>query len=163
MWAPGHTSPTSHITDSNVFNFTGLGLDRSNDLFAAWYSNHGTAGVDEVPSGSSTPTNLGLHGVLDPIGLALDRHNALVIADAGNASLEVFPPGATSVSRTIGGFSQPSLPAFDSRQRLLFVSDAQAASVVVLRYKSAKVKNTITAGLSATNYPWGVALNPAAP
>src|SRR5581483_331060 len=22
VWAPGHTSPTSHITDSNVFNFT---------------------------------------------------------------------------------------------------------------------------------------------
>jgi len=162
LWAPGHTQPTATITDSNVFNFHGLALDSNNNLFAAWSSNKGTAGVDEVPSGSTTPTNLGLHGLLVPIGLTVDNQNALVIADAGDGSVKVFPQGATSATRAFSGFAQASLLAFDSTGKVLFVSDAQAAHVVVLGYERGNVKYTVTSGLSASNYAWGVALDPAA-
>jgi hypothetical protein len=163
VWAPGNTTPSGHITDSHVFNFIGVALDAKNNLYAAWYTDSGIGGVDKVRSGSTTPANLGLQDLHVPLGIKVDSHKALVIADAGDASVKVYPRGSTIPARTITGFEQPSELAFDVKEKSLYVTDAEAASAVVLRYGAGTVKKTITAGLSASNYPWGVALNPAAP
>jgi hypothetical protein len=161
VWAPGNLKPTGHITDTKVASFAGVALDANNNLFAAWYVS-GQGGVDEVPSGSKTPTNLGLKSLLVPIGIAVDKRGNLVVADAGCACLQIFAQGATSPTRTIHGFMQPTELAFNAKENLLFVTDAQAGDVVIINYKAGTIARTITAGLSASDYPWGVALSPAA-
>ena len=163
VWKPGQTKVAYQISDPNVFDFEGLALDAKNHLYATWYASGGSGGVDKVAPKSRTPRNLGLLDLHVPLDIALDHRGRLVIADAGCACLQVFRHGDFAPARTISGFSQPTEVAFDQKQRLLFVSDAQAADVVVLSYGSGKTKYTITAGLSASNYPWGVAVDPPAP
>ena len=114
-------------------------------------------------SGSKKPKNLDLQGLNVPLGIKVDHRGNLVVADAGCACIQIYARGATMPSRTLTGFQQPSELAFDKKESLLSVSDAQAADVVVLAYETGTVQSTISAGLSASNYPWGVALNPAAP
>ena len=126
VWAPGSTKPTGSIKDRTVQSFAGIAFDAKGDLFAAWYV-RGQGGIDEVPAGSTKPTNLGVNGLYVPIGIKVDKGGNLLVADAGCGCVEIVPPGATAPARSIGGFMQPTELAFNAKETLLYVTDAQAA------------------------------------
>jgi YVTN family beta-propeller protein len=161
VWGHKGVKPLRTIEDGKVQSFSGIAFDAKGDLFAAWYV-QGQGGIDEVPAGSTTPINLGVTGLFVPLGVKVDRSGNLLVADAGCGCVEIIPSGATAPASSIGGFMQPTELAFNATETLLYVSDAQAGDVAVINYKTGKVVSTITSGLSASNYPWGVAVSPAA-
>ena len=101
-------------------------------------------------------------GLFVPLGVKVDRSGNLLVADAGCGCVEIVPAGATSPASSIGGFMQPTELAFNAKETLLYVTDAQAGDVAVINYATGKVVSTISSGLSPSNYPWGVAVSPAA-
>jgi hypothetical protein len=55
-----------------------------------------------------TPKGMITNGINSPIGLAVDKHNTLYVANAGNNTITVYPYGKTSPSLTINsGLSSP--------------------------------------------------------
>jgi len=158
--------PPGSTTASNVCalpgNGEGVALDASNNLYVAFNSAQTGTGQIETfaPGAGCTPTsNLGIN-VGFAGGVTFDASGNLLFEDQF-VGVEVYPPGATSPSQTIGGFSDPFSMAFGVLQRRLYVGDAGNNAVYNVAYPAGTVAATIP-GDSGGSF-LGVALDPAAP
>jgi sugar lactone lactonase YvrE len=97
----------------------------------------------------------------EPGGIFLDKTGNIVTADQTLPGILVFPPGATTPSRTFGRNAvDPDPVRFDANEKRVYVGDAIDNAVYVYDYSSGTLVDTITDGIDGPN---GVALDPAAP
>lgn len=159
----GSESPTTTIDLEHAF---GLALDSKNDLYAGYTSSSsGYYGrVERFKPGKTGGRDLGISVKLQG-GLAVDKHNDLLVGDQGNKVIDIYKPGATTPFRTID--TSPAYPyqfAFDRKERYLYLVSGEPAEVYVYDYATGKLAWTDTQGLSGSKgYAEGVALSPAAP
>jgi DNA-binding beta-propeller fold protein YncE len=113
----GTTSPSKTITGGGLTDPFGVALDASGNLFVADF---GALQVFEIPAGTTTVTALNLQGIVEPIGVAVDQSTGdLWVTDGQGAKVNVYPPGSTSPSQTITGFSFPYAISIQSKGKPL--------------------------------------------
>jgi hypothetical protein len=156
----GSTRPKRLIT---VTDPQGVALDAGNNLYVSYNTGAhggGPGAVNEYPPHSTTGTTLPAQ-ISWSAGDAIDGSGDLVVADQGNAAVEIFSPGATSPSRVITqSLQDPFRIAFDKSFKHLYVADPSANALFVYDYSSGTLVNTITNGLKSVD---GVALFPESP
>jgi hypothetical protein len=147
-YPPGKMTPS--ITISINFPIA-VALDPSNNLYISYLG-----GVEEVPPGSSTGTNLGI--TLDaPGGIAIDKQDDIVVADQTLPGVKVYPQGSTQPSSTFATVDDPNPIAFNKKASQLFIGDPTHNVVQVYSYPGETLVNTITTGV---NFDAGVAVSP---
>ncbi len=82
-----------------------LAVDGSNNLYIQYVGGTMGSGVIEVPPGQTTGTDLNLV-IGSASALSVDKAGNIVIIDQGSSSLDVFPAGQTTPSKTLalGGY-----------------------------------------------------------
>lgn len=101
----GSTSPSVTITGQGLTDPFGLAVDGSGNLYIADF---GALQVFEVKAGTTTVTPLNLSDLTEPLGVAIDLTNGnLWVTDGSGQKVNVYPPGSTTPSQTITGFSFP--------------------------------------------------------
>jgi hypothetical protein len=137
-----------------------LALDASNDLFVAALG-YPLAQAYELNRHSYTPQNLGIDSVVVMHGIAVDARANVLIVQQGPPAVEVFPPGATSPSKTITkALEQPILISLNKLQDRLYVADdgfSGNGTVRVFSYPLGKLVDTIA--FPRFGAPFGVALS----
>jgi sugar lactone lactonase YvrE len=130
----GATSPSAQV---NGFGLAiGLSIDKNDNLYVADAHNNE---VFEVAKGTTNPVNLGLSGLDDPTGVAIDPSGDLYVTneDAPRA-VNAFHPGKTSPFLSItDGIAGPYTLAFDSKG-VLFVGNGDANPGYITAYKKNK-------------------------
>ncbi|MGA8097837.1 MAG: NHL repeat-containing protein, partial [Candidatus Cybelea sp.] len=138
-----------------------LTLDANNDLFVAALG-YPLAQAYELNRNAYTPRDLGINFIAVMHGIAVDKQGNLLIVNQGTRAIDVFPPGATSPSKTITkGLEQPTLISLNKRQDKLYAADdgiSGNGTVRVFSYPAAKLIDTIT--FPQFGAPFGVALSP---
>lgn len=159
-YANGSTTPTTTIPFATFP--AGVALDRHNKLYVAYFdSNNGDIEVLKFAPGSTKGKNLGIHVKLDnPGGLAFDKKDDLLLDDQSLPGVDVFPPGATSPSKQLTGFSLAYQIALNHKDTHLFVSDPFGPSVEEVAYPSGTHIRSFSSGLSGA---FGVATSPDSP
>lgn len=103
VYAPGETKPERTInlnpTPEYGMSAGGIAFDGKGNLFAATFGNATEVHVFRIRPGSSKAVDLGLQGY-GGSAIAVDGQGNLY-AGGGNGFIAVYPPGATSPSRTI--------------------------------------------------------------
>ena len=100
------TSPSKTVSGGGLSAPFGLALDKSGNLFIADY----VAGqVFELAAGGSSVTSLGLTGLYQPLGVAVDKQNGdLWVTDGSGNQVQVYHAGQTTPFQTItAGYSFP--------------------------------------------------------
>jgi hypothetical protein len=161
-YAPDSTTPT-------VCNLPGYGeglaLDASNNLWIVVNTSpSGPGGVYEYASGAGCSGQSAHISLAFGGGLTFDSSGNMLVEDQF-VGVEVFPPGATSPSQTITGFSDAYAMVFDRKQNHLYVNDPGAYSgngaTIELSYPAAKVMNRIQG--PSPSLLLGVGFTPEAP
>jgi sugar lactone lactonase YvrE len=159
-YAGGSTTPTTEIPFSTFP--AGLALDRHNKLYVAYNdSNNLDIEVLKFTPGKTTGKNLGIHiksGYAG--GLTFDKSGNLLVDNQNLPGVEVFPPGATTPSQQITGFSLAYQIALNHANKKLYVSNPFGPSVAVVSYPSGTIVGSISSGLSGA---FGVATSPDSP
>ena len=136
VYARGSTTPTSTLTDGNIYFVYNIAVDGAGDLFLSGQkpAPPSPPEIDEFPSGSMTPTTL----PIAPAGVAsvdTDAANDLVIAFAAASNLgtvAVYPPPYTTDPSTSfnftfnGGYGLPI--ALDRSERDVWVGNSSQTS-----------------------------------
>lgn len=118
----------------------GVAVDKSGDLFVAYFGSSG-GNFEEFKGGSSTPTPLGAF-VGSPAGLILDNHSNLIADDqAGN--IDVIAPPYSSVTTLESGLSDPFHVSLNKKETLLFNANAGAGTVTVYKYPAGTLVTTL--------------------
>jgi len=103
VYAPGKNKPERTIdlnpTPEYGMSAGGMAFDGQGNLLAATFGNATEVHVFKIAPGSSTATDLGLQGY-GGSAIAVDGDGNLY-SGGGNGFIAVYPPGATSPSRTI--------------------------------------------------------------
>lgn len=159
-YANGSTTPTTIIPFATFP--AGVALNTHNKLYVAY--NDATNSDIEVlkfKPGSTTGKNLGIHVKNGNAGgLAFDKKGDLLLDDQSLPGVDVFPPGATTPSQQITGFSLAYQIALNQRNTHLFVSDPFGPSVEEVAYPSGTQIRSFSSGLSGA---FGVATSPDSP
>ena len=159
----GATSPTTTIFLSHAF---GLALDSRNNLYVGWAPNSsgGPGRVERFKPGSTTGKDLGIETKYEG-GLAIDKHDNVLVGDQGNRVIDIFKKGQTTPFRSISTY--PAYPyqfAFDRSDKHLYMVSGEPAEVYVYDYSTGDLAWTDTQGLPGSGgYAEGVALSPAQP
>ncbi|MGA2761087.1 MAG: SMP-30/gluconolactonase/LRE family protein [Candidatus Cybelea sp.] len=152
VYPKGTSSPTKQISGFDLP--VGLAIDKSGNLYVADALQNA---VWEVPSGSTTPTNLNLNGLDDPVGVAIDPSNNLWVTNNTNSTVLGFHLGDSSSFVTItSGLSGPYSIAFE-KTGTLFVGNSLRYPGDVAGYKSGST--TPFESISVAN-PAGLAVYP---
>jgi hypothetical protein len=139
----------------SVMHPQGVAVDASGNLFVS-YNGASSGEVDEYAPGSTTGTNLGIV-VSFAGGDAEDTAGNLLLDDQSAPAVDVFPPGATTPSRTItASLQDPFRMSLDKGSQHLYVADPEANALFVYDYASGTLVNTITNGLTSV---YGVAVS----
>jgi hypothetical protein len=137
----------------------GVATDNKNNLYVSYLSNvDGLSHVEKFSPGATTGTDMGFT-VPFAGELKLDKKNDIIIGDRNDQLIDIFPPGATTPSRsfsTPGG--RPVYLALNLSETVLYV--AGLGQVQVMDYQTGATTSTITSGLES---PSGVAPYPPAP
>lgn len=148
-----------------------VALDAQNDLYIE-YAAPGAfpqpAHIEECPPGSTQCTDLGITLGAGGLNIAIDGQGDLVACDEFAAQVDVFPPGATTPSRTLTqGIHGCDFFAFDRPQKRLFVDNeafgATGGGVTVFNYGTGAQVGSITTGIPSNDYIFGIAVSPSAP
>jgi secreted PhoX family phosphatase len=159
-YANGSTTPTTTIPFATFP--AGVALDTHNKLYVA-YSDPTSDDIEvlKFSEGSTKGKNLGIHIKYDnPGGLAFDKKGDLLLDDQSLPGVDVFPPGATSPSQQIKGFSLAYQIALNQKNTHLFVSDPFGPSVAEVAYPSGAPIRSFSTGLAGA---FGVATSPDSP
>jgi hypothetical protein len=153
-YAKGQTSPSKTIVTFGSASFPeGLGLDSSNDLYVAYNETDGE--VLEFKSGSSSGKNLGIHvGYVG--GLTIDHHNDVLLDDQNLPGVDVYPPGSSTPSQQITGFTAAFDIALNHKNKELWVTAPFQPAVYGVSYPGGKIVDTISSLKSA----FGVGTSP---
>lgn len=136
----------------------GLALDKSNNLYVAYDdSQSNDIEVLEFAPGSTDGTNLGIHIAFGYAGgMTMDKKGDLVIADQDNATVYVYPTGATQPSETYSNTAAYGV-ALDAANKHLFISAPFGPSVSEITYPKGAAVQTYSNTLSGA---FGVATSP---
>lgn len=156
-YAGGSTTPTLAIPISPYP--AGLALDSHNRLYVAYGdTTNNDLEVLRFAPGKTKGKNLGIHQKSgNPGGMTIDNHQDLVIADQAFAVVDIFPPGATSPSKQIGGFNLAYQVALNKADTRLWVSDPFGPSVQQVTYPAGVPTQSRSNSLSGA---FGVATSP---
>lgn len=159
----GATTPSATLNVSEAF---GLALDRHNDLFVGWaqHSSAAAGHVMEFKPGSTSGHDLGIT-VKYSGGLAVDKHDHLLVGDQGNSVIDIFKKGAKVPFRKIGvSPAEPYQFTLDRKDEYLYLVSGSPALVYVYDYATGDLAWTVTQGLPGSEgYAEGVAVSPAQP
>jgi hypothetical protein len=156
VYPPGATSPSTRLTNSVFSRVAGVGVDTSNNVYAAGDIGATTGVVIEFVNGSGSGTNLGLSGLKEPTGVIIDKNNNLVVSNFKRHRIGIYPPGHTSPSRHIE-VPFPDRSAINQAENNIYVPEGDRDRVRVFTYPAGKLVTTIQIGGFAS----GAALSPA--
>ncbi len=159
-YANGSTTPTTTIPFETFP--AGVALSTKNKLYVA-YSDPTNNDIEVLrfAPGSTKGKNLGIHIKYDSAGgLAFDKTGDLLLDDQSIAAVDVFPPGATTPSQQIKGFSLAYQIALNHKNKRLFVSDPFGPSVAEVAYPGGTRIQSFSSGLAGA---FGVATSPDSP
>ena len=112
----------------------GVAVDASGNLFVS-YNGASSGQVNEYAPGSTTGTNLGIV-LLFAGGDAEDSAGNLLVDDQSAPAVDVFPPGATTPSRTItASLQDPFRMSLDKGSQHLYVADPGGECAVRIRLR----------------------------
>ena len=105
-YAYGTTSPSKTISGTPMIDPFGLALDSSGNLYIADF---GATAVFELPAGGSSVSNLGLSGLGEPLGLAINQKSGDMWETGGSGNvINIYQlGGSTSPIETITGNGYP--------------------------------------------------------
>jgi DNA-binding beta-propeller fold protein YncE len=134
----------------------GVAVDKSGDVFVAFYNKDTDAGqIDEYAGGLSgcNATVLG-PSLVFPGGMAIDAKGNLVVCDQDNNTVDIIDPPYSSISSYLGsGYSDPLHVRIGKKDKLAYVDNYNFgdATVWVEDYPSGSVVATLgtSNGLSA--------------
>jgi hypothetical protein len=162
VFPPGKLKP-SQIKYYNVFIPHGLAVDAKRDIFVAQiYGLHRTF-VTEFPHDAYQGINLHLNDLKGGylLGLALDSHNDIVVADECNQAIRFYPPPYKDESKALtSGVITPTSVAY-APNGSLFVGNqfiTNYGNVVVFPAGAMTPSETISTGI--TGQVLGVAIGP---
>lgn len=161
---PPSKTPSLHFQPPSGSAFS-LALDANNNLYVACTISNA---IYKFAPGSTQGTNLGLVLKGEPHGMVFDNAGDLLVADSvapnQGSSVDVFPPGSSTPSKTIGGTFQPFMIALDAGNHHLYVADFGSGNhdgaVYEFAYPSGRMLTAYRKGAAQGAY--GVATNPAA-
>ncbi|MBV8531553.1 MAG: hypothetical protein JO104_09565 [Candidatus Eremiobacteraeota bacterium] len=123
----------------------GMATDNQNNLYVSYLSNSdGVSHVEEFAPGATTGNDLGFT-VSFAGELKLDKHNDIIIGDRNNDVIDIFPPGATTPSRTIPTAGRPVYFCLNRTETMLYVSGPY--QVQIFDYQSGTQVGSIASGL----------------
>jgi DNA-binding beta-propeller fold protein YncE len=128
----------------------GVAVDSAGDVFVDYNASSTGGHIVEYKGGLAgcSQTELGVH-VDQAFGLALDRHDNILLADYHGARIDVIPPPYTSTSRHLKtGGSGPTFVAIDNSNKEVFASAPgfYHDKVVVIDYASGEVERRLGGG-----------------
>lgn len=157
-YAGGSATPTTTISLAGYPE--GLALDHDNNLYVAYQKPSSAGGtVLKFKPGAIRGRDLRLPIVLVG-GAAIDSQDNLLVVDQSvpNPHIDVFPPGAKTPSRKIGGFPLAFDIALNSHDNILFVTQPEAlATVFKVAYPQGVIRQQITNTIGSA---FGVATSP---
>jgi serine/threonine-protein kinase len=156
VFPKGATSPSAQI--GNFGLAIGLAVDKNDDLFVCDAHDDD---VYEIKSGTSKAVNLGLSGLEDPTGAAVDPAGDLYVSDeaVGHFAVNAFHPGKASPFLTItSGLDGPYDLAFDAKSTL-FVGNSEIDPGNVTEYAKGKTTPS-TSFTNGIENPAGLAVYP---
>ncbi len=150
----GHTTASKTIVTLGSGSFPeGLALDSANNLYVAYNSSDGE--VLEFGPGSPGGKNLGIHvGYVG--GLTIDHSDDLLLDDQNLPGVDVFPPGSSTPSEQIKGFTLAFDVALNHKNTELWVTAPFTPAVYEVSYPAGTIVDTISSLQSA----FGVATSP---
>jgi hypothetical protein len=159
-YAGGSTTPTTTITFQTFP--AGVALDRRNKLYVAYNdSTNNDIEVLKFTPGKTKGRNLGIHLKFGNAGgVTFDKKGNLLVDDQSLPGVDVFPPGATTPSKQITGFSLAYQIALNHSDTHLYVSDPFGPSVAEVAYPSGTPIRSISNSLAGA---YGVATSPDSP
>jgi hypothetical protein len=144
------------------------GVDLENNLYIEYggFTFPSPAYVEECPPGSAQCVDLGIQLGSGGFNLVVDNQGNVIVCDELAAQIDVFAPGATQPRVISQGLTGCGFFALDRQQKNLFVSNqvqggSNQAVISVFDYASGTLINTISGGIPAGDYIFGVALSPA--
>jgi hypothetical protein len=152
----GKTAPSLTISLASELP-ENLAVDGSNNLYIQYLGGTLGSGVIEVPPGQTSGTDLNLV-IGSASALSVDKKGNIVIIDQGDSSLDVFPPGQTSPSKTVALGGSAFEMSMNSAEKEVYVSNdiGTAFEIQVVDYpKLKKVKSQIDPTLG--DWPLAVA------
>jgi hypothetical protein len=109
---------------------------------------------DVAPGANPAPIGKITDGIVTPAGSFVDRYGDLFVANNGNFTVTMYPPGSTSWSLRYTGFAYPNNVTV-SRRGNVYIADFTGDKVVQFPKGSTRSKLTIQIGYP----PHGVALD----
>lgn len=155
VYPPGATSPSTRLTNSVFSRVAGVGVDESNNVYAAGDIGKTTGVVIEFVNGSGSGTNLGLTGLVESTGVIIDENNNLVVSDFPQGRIFIYPLGHTSPSRKLK-VPFPKRSAMNEAENEIYVPESHGR-VGVYTYPDGKLVTRISIG----GFAAGAALSPA--
>jgi hypothetical protein len=163
VFAPGSSTPTQ----LGGFTYpTSLAFDSSWNMYVvdrSFGSSAPLGAVFELAPGSQSKTNLGLTGLNNPEGIAIDSSNDIFVSNLGGNSVTEYAPGATAPKLTItNGICDPYYLALNARNFLFVVNYGALPKGDVTVYKPNATSPLMTLTDKIVK-PQGVAVNPIYP
>ena len=158
VYPPGQTTPSRTITDALLMEVpTQVLFDSAGDL----YFSDAVTGVNEIPLGSQYAVSLGLKGIAQACGLAIDPSSGnLFVSQAGEGPTLVFAPGRDSAIRELEDSSDSNLIALGSVKGREYLFMPHAPQNVVTLFKMHGTKQVGAVFVTAQDMI-GVAIKPA--
>jgi DNA-binding beta-propeller fold protein YncE len=156
VYPPGQTTPSQTITSDLITAPNQVTFDSSGNLyFTDW-----NMGVSEIPYGSQQPVSLGLQGLTDPAGIAVDplNGNIFVSNDNEGTAIHVFAPGSVKQSRQLSGSHNADYLAIGDVKGKEYTFAPQSQSNIVVLYEHNKDQPFST--LATLEDAHGVAIKP---
>jgi hypothetical protein len=150
----GETAPSLTISMSASPEY--LATDSSDNLYVST-----GLGVWEYPPGSTTGTELSLT-IGSPGAIEVDKFGDIILVDAGAASsIDVFPPGQSTPSKTISdGSNYPYALSLSKSEKKLYISSTNSVAAFSVQQFDYPNGTTPTNKLTTGAGDWPIAVSP---
>ncbi|HEY6327446.1 MAG TPA: hypothetical protein VIW73_13160 [Candidatus Cybelea sp.] len=145
VYQPGQTMPFVRLTSGAILHVNGVGVDASNNVYAAGQDSRNSGVVVEYANMSGGGTNLGLKGLTQPAGVLIDNHGNIVVSDFSSNLIDIYAPGATAPSSTIS-VNSPTHIGLNNRENRIYAPQGNKHATEVLTYPGGSVIKTIAGG-----------------
>jgi len=143
-----------------IANSYDVGVDAKGNVYQGGITSSGAPILAVWKGAKGSCQTLNVTGLGFPVGLAFDAKSNLIVTDIGTGVLIYKPPYSGAPTRTITPKGEAPYSALDAKGVNLYVANLTAGSVDVYKYGSGTYEYSITNGITQTNQPWGVAIDP---